>query len=464
MMNWFKNSLAVLVVFGLSGTIALPSRAETLTDALISAYRHSGLLEQQRALLRAADEDVAVAVAGLRPSINYALNAGWSNVQPMPGASTSASATLSASLLLHDFGRSELGIKLARENVLMIREMLVGVEQRVLLRAVSAFLNVRSAVETSALQASYVRLITQELRAARDRFEVGEITQTDVSLAEARLASAKATEAAAVGSLLIAREEYKAATGRYPGTLSAPPAPPVTVSTLDEARTLGRSRHPDMLATQRNITIANMNVEMALLAMKPTLTASARVGNSASSAAGASNVTNTQFGLTLQGPIYQGGRFSALYRKAQAARDATRAGLHITKHAVDQNIGNAWAGLAIAAARREATDRHIRATSVALRGAREELSLGARTTLDVLNAQQSLLDARSNAITAQSDQYKAVYQLLAAMGLLTVEHLGLGIATYDPEAYFNTVSRAPVTEVSPQGKQLDALLEVLGRN
>ena len=440
----------------------LPSlaRAETLADTMISAYRHSGLLDQQRALLRAADEDVAVAVSALRPTLNYALSETWKNTQPLPGNSLTLSASLTAQLVLYDFGRSDLRIKLARENVLATREMLVSVEQKVLLRAVSAFLSVRSAAETAALQASNVRLIREELRAAKDRFEVGEITQTDVSLAEARLAAARAAEAAAAGQLIIAREEYKAATGHYPGTLSAPPTPPVTVETLDEARALAVRRHPDMLTVQRNVTIAEMNVELALAAMKPTLSASASASVAAPNV-GATTYAN-QIGVTLSGPIYQGGRLSALYRRAQAQRDAARAGLHVTRAGIEQKVSNAWAGLAIAAASIEATQRQIRATTVALRGAREELSLGSRTMLDVLNAEQTLLDARAGAITAQSDQYLAVYQLLASMGLLTAEHLRLGIATYDPEAYFNAVKNAPVTQVSPQGERLDAVIKALG--
>ena len=434
--------------------------AESLSDALISAYRHSGLLEQQRALLRAADEDVAVAVSRLRPAINYALSVKWANTTPFPGDSIAQNATISAQLMLFDFGRTQLGVKLARENVLATREMLVGAEQKVLLRAVSAFLNVRSAAEKASLQASNVRLITEELRAARDRFEVGEITQTDVSLAEARLAAAKAAEAAASGQLIVAREEYKAATGHYPGTLSAPPTPPITVKTLDEARALAVRRHPDMLSAQRNVAVADMNVEMALLAMKPTLSATASTG--VNRVVGGSDTTTSTLGVTLSGPIYQGGRLSALYRKAQAQRDAARASLHVTRAAVEQGVSNAWAGLAIAAASIEANQRQVRAATVALRGTREELSLGSRTTLDVLNAEQSLLDARAGAITAQSDQYLAVYQLLAAMGLLTADHLKLGIATYDPEAYYNAVKTAPVTRVSPQGERLDAVIKALG--
>ncbi len=169
-------------------------------------------------------------------------------------------------------------------------------------------------------------------------------------------------------------------------------------------------------------------------------------------------------GISISGPIYQGGKLSALYRQALAQAEAQRANLHLVRHTVDQNVGNAWAQLAIATAQIEATDRQIRASRVALRGAREEASLGARTTLDVLNAEQELLDAEDARLTAGVDQYLAVYQLLNSMGLLTADHLRLGIVTYDPpEAYYNTVSTAPVRQVSPQGEKLDAVLKALGK-
>ncbi len=455
MKTFLKNALLPLFFL-----VPLAAQAETLADALISAYRNSGLLEQQRALLRAADEDVAVAVAGLRPTLNYALNAVQSDTQPFPGENTSVSATLSAQLMLFDFGRTRKAAELARENVLATRDLLVGAEQNVLLRAVAAYLNVRSAAEAAQLQASNVRLIAEELRAARDRFEVGEITQTDVALAEARLAGARAREAAATGQLRVAREEYKAVTGHYPGTLSPPPPPRVTINSVAEARALALENHPDMRAAQRNVTIAEMNVEMALLAMKPTL--SATTSATSTYIPGGTDTSTTQVGVSLAGTIYQGGRLSALYRKAQAQADAARAGLHVTSAAIEKGVSNAWANLAVAAASIDASQRQVRAATVALRGTREEQTLGTRTMLDVLNTEQDLLDARNAAIQAQADQFLASYQLLAAMGLLTAEHLKLGIATYDPEAYYNAVRNAPVTRVSPQGERLDAVINALG--
>jgi outer membrane protein len=151
---------------------ALPARAETLADALVSAYNHSHLLDQNRALLRAADEDVAVALADLRPILSYAATAGIAN-NAVTGDTLSQSLSISADLLLYDFGRSKLGIELAKESVLASRETLVNVEQTVLYNAVQAYMNVIRAGEFVALRQNNVRLITEELRAARDRFELG---------------------------------------------------------------------------------------------------------------------------------------------------------------------------------------------------------------------------------------------------------------------------------------------------
>jgi outer membrane protein len=341
------------------------------------------------------------------------------------------------------------------------------VEQQVLLQAVAAFMDVRKAAESIALQSNNVRLLTQELRAANDRFEVGEVTQTDVAQAQARLAAARAAEGAAQGQMAIAREAYKAATGHYPGNLSAPPRAPMTAATLDEAKAIARRTHPDMLRAQRQVTIADLAVQLALAGMKPTISADVRttlnIGRAQPSDPANNDYFSSQAGISVSGPIYQGGKLSALYRQALARAEAERANLHLVRHTVDQNVGTAWAQLAIATAQIEATDRQIRASRVALRGAREEASLGARTTLDVLNAEQELLDAEDARINAGVDQYLAVYQVLNAMGLLTAEHLRLGIVTYDPEAYYNTVSTAPVRQVSPQGEKLDAVLKALGK-
>ncbi|MBV7410362.1 TolC family outer membrane protein [Maritimibacter sp. DP1N21-5] len=441
--------------------------AETLADALVAAYKNSGLLEQQRALLRAEDENVAIAVSALRPVISYSATAGRTITDPAVGTggvaltdTWNASVTLSAQLLLFDFGQTDKQIEIARENVLMTREALVGVEQNVLLNAAIAYLDVVSANEAVGLQNNSVRLITQELRAARDRFEVGEITQTDVSLAEAALAAGRANAAAAQGQLLVARESYKAAVGFYPGNLAPLPPLPRIPESVEAAKAQARVRHPDILSAQRAVTVAEKSVELAKLSTRPTVTATSNVTRTARPG---DTMTGTA-GITLSGPIYAGGRLTALYRQAIAQSEASRAALLITTQAIERAVGNAWAQLTVAGASLQATDQQIRASQVALRGAREEATLGARTTLDVLNAEQDLLDAQTSAVQSRADRYAAVYSLLSSMGLLTAEHLHLGIVTYDPRAYYNAVQGAPLRQVSPQGQKLDHILEALGKN
>ncbi len=433
-----------------------PAWSETLTDALIAAYRTSGLLEQNRALLRAADEDVAQAVATLRPIINWAASANYSN--PSLGDEVTGSVGLSADWLLYDFGRSQLSIDLQKETVLATRESLKSVEQQVLLRAVAAFLNVRRQNALVGLRENNVRLISQQLRAARDRFEVGEVTRTDVSIAEARLAAARSGLAAAQGALAQAREEYRASTGEFPGRLQPPPAPPATAATLAAARSVALDRHPDLLKAQRDVTVAELAVAVAAGSLRPSLRGTASVGLDDD------GDDNSSVGVTLSGPIYQGGQLSSRIRQSQASRDAARAGLYTTAQTIEQNVGNAWADLAVAGASLEASDQQVRASRLALRGAQEELQVGARTTLDVLDREQELLDAQTSLISAQIDQTLAVYQLLSSMGLLTVDHLNLGIATYDPAAYYNAVKNAPTVLVSPQGERLDRVLRSLNRN
>lgn len=457
-------SLALVATFAVSH--ASVAGAETLSDAMASAYKHSGLLEQNRAVLRAADEDVAIARSSLRPVLAYAIEHGWTDPTTLVPSDDywGTSATLTAEILIFNFGRGKMAIEAAKESVLATRQSLIGVEQNVLLRAVSAFLDVRSAAENVQLQQNSVRVLTQELRAANDRFEVGEVTQTDVAIAQARLAAARSGEASARGNLEIAREEYRAATGHLPGSLMSPPSFPRTAKNLEAAKAVARQTHPDILAAQHNVTVSEIAIEISKASMKPSVVGSARTTwTDRSNSAPGMDTVNSNVGIAVQGQIYAGGLRAAEYRKAVAQSEAARAALHQVRHAVDQGVANAWAQLAIASASLEASERQIRANRVALRGAREEASLGSRTTLDVLNAEQELLDAEANRITAQSNQYLAVYSLLASMGLLTADHLKLGVVSYDPEAYYNAVKSAPVHRVSPQGKRLDSLLEALGK-
>ncbi|KPP90255.1 MAG: type I secretion system outer membrane protein TolC [Rhodobacteraceae bacterium HLUCCA08] len=446
---------AVTLGLGLAG--AAP--AENLADALTRGYNASGLLDQNRALLRAADEDVAQTLAALRPIISWSANMTYRNVPGdiQPGSldnELTSSAQIDLQLLLYDFGASDLATEAAKESVLQARQQLIGVEQQVLFRIVSAYMSVRSNSETVALRRNNLNLIQEELRAARDRFEVGEITRTDVSLAEAALAAARADLAVAEGNLAQAIEEYTAAVGDRPGALAVVDPAPLPHG-LDGARAFAVRNHPDILAARHGVAAAELNIARAEAAMQPDLSLNGSI------TLDEDFDTTETLGLRLSGPIYQGGQLQSLVRQAMARRDAARANLLVVTQEVDQTVGTAYALLRVAQAQRGALDEQVRAAQVAFRGVREEAQLGARTTLDVLNAEQDLLDARAAGISAQADEVVASYRVLQAMGLLTADHLNLPVQRYDPAAYYNLVRDAPAT-YSEQGQALDRVLDAIG--
>ncbi len=441
-----------------------PAAAQSLADTLAAAYRNSNLLEQNRALLRAADEDVALAVADMRPVLNFIIDA-QRRYQTGSPETTSLAFNLSAEVTVIDFGRGQLARDAAKAQVLATRHALVDIEQQVLLNAISAYMDVRTASETAALRRANVRVISQELEAAEQRFELSEITRTDVSLAEAQLAAGRAALAAAEGDLAAAREAFKLATGIAPGSLPPPPALPRTAASLTAAQDIARQSHPGVRQSLQEVKAAELNAERVFLQRRGSVTGSVTMGRQFTDPGQMptfGDTTTVTAGVRYARPLFQGGGLNALYRQANARRDAARAGQHQTVAQILQNVAVAWANVDVASARIAASRQQVRAAQSAFEGVREEARLGARTTLDVLNAETDLLDARTTLAEAQAAEQVATYNLLATMGLLTVDHLGLGIPTYDPEAYFNAVRNAPVS--SPQGEALDRVLRALGRD
>jgi outer membrane protein len=465
-------TLTVTMTLGLLlGSTAL--QADTLADALAAGYENSGLLEQNRALLRVADEDVAQAVAALMPIINWSAQVSAIDGQTAERQSSeavNAQIQISAELTLYDGGSNRLAIETQKELVLATRESLISDEQQVMLRVVQAYMNVRRSNEFVNLRESNTRLITQELRAAQDRFEVGEVTRTDVSLAEARLASARSQLAAEQGGLARALAEYEAAVGIPARNLAATGPAPVGQS-IPQAIDLAMRQHPAIRQAQHSVAAAELGIARAEAAMRPTVTLNGSVTlNDVNDSDGFfldpgqrdfEQLDVEQLGLNIGGPIYQGGRLSSQVRQFMARRDASRSNLLVVTQGVEQTVLNAYSQLEVARASRDASERQVRAAQAAFDGIREEATLGARTTLDVLNAEQELLDARANLISAMVDETVASYTVLSSMGLLTAQHLGLNVQLYDPAAYYNLVKDAP-TNRSEQGAALDRVLEAIG--
>lgn len=459
----------VAAVCAVTLTMLVPrvGTAETLADALVGAYTHSGLLEQNRALLRAADEDVATAVSTLRPIVtwstslsqNFGRVRSGASLQTVDNDSLTAAVSLAAQMTIYDFGAREFRIEAAKESVLATRDALLDLEQQILLRAVAAYMGVIEASEFVALRRNNLRLLTQEERAAQDRFEVGEVTRTDVALAQAQLAQARSGLAAAEGDLVIAIEEYRNVVGRKPGRLVQPPSLPSFNTSVDAAKAAAVRSHPSLRSAQHQVKAADMLVLATEADMRPSVRITGQLALSENLNENAFN-RGGSIGIEAGQTIYQGGALSATARRAKAQRDAQRGNLHVVRHQVQQDVGVSYAQLASIRAQLAASERQVRAARIAFRGIREEASLGARTTLDVLDAEQSLLDAQSTQLSARANLYVAAYRILSSTGRLTAKDLRLPVQIYDPAEYYNLVKEAPAKR-SKQGEKLDRVLRAL---
>lgn len=470
---WAKGAGAALLLA--LGTAA-PARAETLADALIAAYQNSDLLDQNRALLRAADEDVASAVAQhLRPVINFVIGGGqWKRNRGSDNQGGIASAggwsppslQLTAEMTLYDSGRGRLSIESAKEAVLATRAALVDIEQNVLIQAVQAYVNVKLASEVLFLRQSNIRLVTEESRAARERFEVGENTRTDVAVAEARLAQARADLAAAEGDLVQARASYELAVGHAPEGISTLPRSPALPGSVEEAIALARRGHPAIARAQHEAKAAEFGLQRAVRQSQPTIganvTATDSTGAPMQSSDYPADSQSFTLGLTYSQTLYSGGQLSAIHRRAIAQLEAARAGVLQRSRQVEQGVAEAWSNLQVASLQIDATNRQVAAAREAFEGLREEARLGARTVLEVLNAEQDLLNAQVANAQAVAERDFGAYVVLQSMGLLTVDHLELGIPTYDAAAYYRAVKDAPIH--TPYGRKLDRILRSVPHN
>lgn len=454
--------------------LAAPAGAQTLADALVEAYKTNPQLVIGRAQLRQADEQVAQAQSELLPDVTgtvtgtlsssdevfYNERAGVQDFRP----STSADARVTGTVTLWSGGRNEANIAGAVASVLAARARLLSIEQDVLLDAVTAYLDVRRDLQFVSLARNNVRVNGELLRATRERFEVGEVTRTDLSQAEAALAAARANLAQNTGSLAQSRARFLSIVGFEATDLAPPPPVPDVPDTLAEAEAIATREHPSLVASRYSEEAAMRDVDLARAGLNPVLTLTGSVFYQAAAAAGqlgrATDAAGASLELQLQVPLYRGGELSSLIRQAMALVDQRKGETQSTARAVLNAVQTAWSGLSVSRASIAANGEQVQAQQIAFEGVREEASFGQRTTLDVLEAEQALLQARSNLIAAQRDAYVAAYNLLSAMGLLTVSHLGLGVEPYDPTENYEFVRTNPA---DPEGLRLERILDRWGR-
>jgi len=457
-MSLLKVSGKAVLAIAASLAFAGAGQAESLKSALAKAYENSGVLAQNQALLNAADESVVAAAGALLPAVQASISQSYRKTEGVSDISDSTSFSISARMPIYDFGRGQLGIDLAKEAVAGTRLQLASIEQSVLLNAIEAFMQYRQATELVRLRENNLKVIDQELRAANDRFEVGEITRTDVAMAEAAKAQSLSALAQARGDLERSTEAYMMAVGSKPNSPDAPINLPSLPASASAAKAAAAKGHPDVLAAQSQVKQAEIRLAQAEANAMPGISLSGSLSRGSSFGAD-SYTSSANLGVEATIPLYQGGQIDSGVRQATAQLSSAKSALRVAVLNSDLQVGSAYARLTVARANMQATEQQIAAAQIAFDGLREEAKLGARTTLDVLNAEQNLLDAKANRVIASTEVVNATYAVVAALGQLSAKGLGLQVDLFDPEAYAATVQTAAP---SMRGLQLDKVLGKLG--
>ena len=416
----------------------LAVHAETLEEALAAAYNSNPTLAAERAALRATDEDVASAKSGYRPSISGSAEVSDSYID---FGGVSYSSGINAQQSIYRGGRTKNNVAAAEFGVKVGREQLRGTENSVFLDTITAFMNVLRDQSVLELNNNQVRVLERQLQATNDRFRVGEITKTDVAQSEARLARARTGQISAAGSLTTSRESYRRVVGQLPGTLQPPAALSPLPATVDEAVDQALAQSPTVLASRYGEKAASKQVAAAKGSILPTLGASVGVNYSDTPASSFLSRRNKITSGTIAGnitiPLFQSGSEYAAVRKAQALRSQRMIEIAESERRVIEQVRSAWAVLETARSSIQSAQSQVRANEIALEGVKQEQTVGTRTILDVLDAEQELLDSRVTLVRAQRDEQVAANGVRAAMGTLDARSLALKVDAYDPEVHYN---------------------------
>ena len=429
--------------------------ADTLREALVSTYRSNPTLMAQREALRATDATVAIARAASRPQVSATagLNRDLtrSGVLDVGGKGPDLSVGVDLSYPLFQGGRVKNSIRAAQTRVEAGRALLKAVEGDVFTEAVAAYMDVirdRAIVE---LNENNIRVLQTNLQATQDRFEIGDVTRTDIAQSEARLELARSSLASAEARLASSVENYKRVIGEPPEQLAPPPPLPPLPATAEEAVRIALVNNPDLVAATQQAQAAGFDVNVVRAQRLPTLSAGVS-GTYVNALGGAepgfipgvdnpATGTQTTVGLNGRIPLYQGGEPAARVRQARAIEGQLLEQVIASERLVVANTRSAFASYQAAQRAIQSSQLAVEANELALEGTRAEQGVGTRNVLDVLNAEQELLNSQVTLVTARRDAYVAGFQLLNAMGQTQAEDLGLeGGPLYDPLGNYRRVA------------------------
>lgn len=459
-----QNKISLIAGLALSSSLLINvAHAQEFKEALSLTYETNPTLNAARSAARATDEQVPQALANWRPTVqlqadatrqhlsvnknNKALGAaGIDNAAKSTDADTIVNLTANLNQAIYRGGRTISATETAEQNVLVARQQLRDTEQDVLLGAVQAYTNVYRDIKLLELQNENEDILEKQLEAAQDRFDVGEITKTDVAQAESRLAAANADRVQAEGNLETSRATFAQIIGQNPADLEEPTILIELPRTLHQTMNIAERNNPDILAASHNYLSADSQIEEARGFLRPEVNLQAafnrnfptfdrsdqQLGNVIST-----DTANIQ--LQLRVPLYQQGLRYSQVRQTKETKGQRRLQILEQRRNVLQQTKQGWEALVATRETINAFNTQIKAAQIAFEGASQEALVGSRTVLDVLDTQAELIDAKINLVNAENNEIVAAYQVIQGMGRLSAKELDLPVALYDPTDHYNEV-------------------------
>lgn len=429
--------------------LAHGAQAETIFGAMAKAYQNNPDLNAARAGLRATDEGVPIAKSGWRPKVSAQVNLSATRTDGnLPSSSSTGTTTefqggLVVTQPLFDGFQTLNNVRAAESNVFVSREQLRATEISILQAAAQAYVDVGRDRQIVEIRRQNLEFLREQLKAANARLQVGEGTRTDVSQAQAQLAAAQALLASAIAQAKASEAVYVQIVGAPATGISFPVRSSRLVpKDLSQALSVGRAENPDILAAQYSVDAQGYNVKSAEGALLPGVNLQgtlSRTDENLPGPGGDYGYNSASVAATVNIPIYEGGSVTGKVRQAKELYGQAQIKVDSARRQVDENIVSTWSQFAAYKENVSANQAQVRAAKLALNGVIEERKVGQRTELDVLDSQQTVLNARESLVQAQANTTVSSYTLLAYMGRLTLSHLGLHAKQYHPEAHYNAV-------------------------
>lgn len=442
----FKSALLASALALGCVAIVQPATAQSLTDALSAAYNNNPTLLAARASLRATDEGVPQALSNWRPTVNLTGEAGKLRQEFDPSTASNPSDTITPRTLqlsvaqpLYRGGRTESATEAAEALVLAGRQDLASTERRVLLDAVTAYMDVVQNQAVLDLNRNNEEVLRRQLEATRERFRVGEITRTDVAQAESRLSRATADRISAEGALISSRAVLARVMGETPGTLVQPPPLPQLPANEEEALAIAYEDNPDLLGARFREVAAKYDVRTISGGLLPTVSLNGTLSKSDETSRANLESESAKIALSVTVPLYEGGSIYSQTRQRKQTHNQRRIQVEEQRRSVRQSVTQSWENLSTARSNITARRAQVEASRIALEGVQQEAEVGSRTTLDVLDQEQEYLDARVAEVRARRDEYVAGFTLLSSVGRLGARQLALPVDYYDPETNYKRV-------------------------